>query len=151
MYGTKQRDLAGQRALVTGATSGIGRAIAMRLALDGAEVVVQGRDVERGAKTVDEIVAAGGHARFVPANLSDPADIKRLVDYAGSLDILVNNAGVSVFGATAELGADGFDQLFAANVRAPFLLVGAIAPAMAARGAGSIVNVGSMAGAIGLN
>jgi NAD(P)-dependent dehydrogenase (short-subunit alcohol dehydrogenase family) len=151
MYATKQRDLQGQRALVTGATSGVGRAIAMRLALDGAEVVVHGRDAERGAKVVDEITAAGGQARFVAADLNDPADIRRLVDYAGSLDILINNAGFSVFGPTADLDADGFDSLFAANVRAPYLLVGAIAPQMAARGAGSIVNIGSMVGSIGLS
>src|SRR5271169_3159539 len=90
-----------QKALVTGATSGLGRAIAFQLARDGAEVIVHGRDAARGAETVNAITAAGGRARFVAADLSDPADLRRLVEDIGDIDILVNNAGFSVFGATA--------------------------------------------------
>jgi NAD(P)-dependent dehydrogenase (short-subunit alcohol dehydrogenase family) len=143
-------DLRGQRALVTGATSGLGRAIALQLARDGADVIVHGRDRERGAATVRAITAAGGQASFVGGDLSNPAEISRLVSDVGVLDILVNNAGFSVFGETAELKAEQLDALFASNVRAPFLLVGAVAPAMAARGAGSIINISSMAARIGL-
>jgi NAD(P)-dependent dehydrogenase (short-subunit alcohol dehydrogenase family) len=143
-------DLRGQRALVTGATSGLGRAIALQLARDGADVIVHGRDRGRGVETVGAITAAGGQASFVGGDLSDPAEISRLVSDAGALDILVNNAGFAVFSETAELKAEQLDALFASNVRAPFLLVGAIAPAMAARGAGSIINISSMAAQIGL-
>jgi NAD(P)-dependent dehydrogenase (short-subunit alcohol dehydrogenase family) len=143
-------DLRGQRALVTGATSGLGRAIALQLAQDGADVIVHGRDRERGAATVRAITTAGGRASFVGGDLSDPAEIARLVIDAGALDILVNNAGFAVFSETAELKAEQLDALFASNVRAPFLLVGAVAPAMAARGTGSIINISSMVARIGL-
>jgi NAD(P)-dependent dehydrogenase (short-subunit alcohol dehydrogenase family) len=152
MHRAPQRhDLQNQLALVTGATSGLGRAIAVQLAADGAEVVVHGRDAGRGAETVAAIAGAGGRAQFVAADLNDPDDILRLSKAAGAIDILVNNAGFSVFGATADIEAERFDALFASNVRAPFLLVAAIGPEMAARGAGSIVNVSSMAGRIGLS
>ena len=144
-------DLNGQLALVTGATSGLGRAIALRLAADGADVIVHGRDAERGAETVALITDAGGRARFIAADLSDSADITRLAGDAGDIGVLVNNAGFSLFGPTADIAAERFDALFASNVRAPFLLVAAVGPAMARRGAGSIVNVSSMAGRIGLN
>jgi NAD(P)-dependent dehydrogenase (short-subunit alcohol dehydrogenase family) len=98
---TVQANLEGQRALVTGATSGIGRAIALQLARDGAEVVVHGRDVARGAETVREITAAGGKASFVAADL-DAADVQRLASKVGDIDILINNAGIALFAPTAE-------------------------------------------------
>ena len=144
------RHLEGQRALVTGATSGIGRAVALQLARDGAEVLVHGRDAARGAETVDEIGASGGKARFVAADLGEVADVQRLASDVGDVDILVNNAGIAVFGPTAELDVAAFDRMFATNVRAAFLLVAAIAPGMAARGHGSIVSVSSMSGGVGL-
>ena len=146
----KQEELEGQRALVTGATSGIGRAVALELARDGAEVVVHGRNAERGAQTVDDITAAGGHASFVAADLTDAADLQWLASEAGDIDILINNAGISAFGPTAEFDPAVFDKMFANNVRAPFFLVAALAPGMAARGHGSIVSLSSMAGGIGL-
>ena len=137
-------------ALVTGATSGIGRAIALHLGRAGMEVVVHGRDAVRGADTVEAITKAGGMARFVAADLTDAADVQRLAEEVGDIDVLINNGGFSIFAPTADLAVDSFDSLFAANVRAPFLLVGAFAPGMAARGNGSIVNIGSMAGQLGL-
>lgn len=143
-------NLIGSRALVTGATSGIGRAVAERLARDGAEVLVHGRDAARGAEVIDAIQRDGGHARSISADLNEPVDLRRLADDAGDVDVLVNNAGMAWFGPTDELDLDTFDRLFAANVRAPYFLVAAIAPKMAARGAGSIVNVGSMAGEVGM-
>jgi NAD(P)-dependent dehydrogenase (short-subunit alcohol dehydrogenase family) len=151
MLSVEPHDLKGQLALVTGATSGLGRAIALRLAADGADVLVHGRDAERGAETVAMIAEAGGQARFIAADLSDSADITRLASDAGDIGVLVNNAGFSLFGPTADIAAERFDALFASNVRAPFLLVAAVGPAMARRGAGSIVNVSSMAGRIGLD
>src|SRR5216684_2153406 len=113
---SQPRNLQNQKALVTGATSGIGRAIALQLARDGAEVIVHGRDSARGARTVEEITAAGGRARFLAADLSKPAEIRRLAKEAGDVDVLVNNAGFSVFGPTAELDVERFDALFISNV-----------------------------------
>jgi NAD(P)-dependent dehydrogenase (short-subunit alcohol dehydrogenase family) len=140
----------GQRALVTGATSGIGRAVALQLARDGAEVLVHGRDAARGAETVREIEAAGGKASFLAADLADAADVRWLAGEVGDVDILINNAGISVFAPTAEFDLAAFDKMFASNVRAPFVLVAAIAPGMAERGHGSIVSLSSMAGGVGL-
>jgi NAD(P)-dependent dehydrogenase (short-subunit alcohol dehydrogenase family) len=137
-------------ALVTGATSGLGKAIALRLARDGMRVVVVGRDAARGAAVVEQIETAGGQATFIAADLSDPAEIERLAFEAGDIDVLVNNAGFSIWGPTEKTTVEDFDAMFASNVRAPYPLVGAFAPAMAAKGAGSIINISSMAGRIGL-
>src|SRR5213596_3445394 len=78
-----------RRLLVTGATSGIGHAVAVQLARDGAEVLVHGRDAERGAETVEEITAAGGKASFVAADLGDATDVQRLASEVGDVDILI--------------------------------------------------------------
>ena len=137
-------------ALVTGATSGIGREVARKLAADGFSVLVHGRHASRGAAVVREITEAGGRARFVSADLTDTDAIGRLAEQAGDVDVLVNNAGFSWFGPTAGLEPETFDKMFAANVRSAYYLVAAIAPRMAKRGSGSIINLGSMAGQIGL-
>jgi NAD(P)-dependent dehydrogenase (short-subunit alcohol dehydrogenase family) len=145
-----QKGLEGQRALVTGATSGIGRAVALQLAREGAKVVVGGRNPERGAETVEQIMAAGGEASFVAADLADAGDVRWLASEVGEIDILVNNAGIAAFGPTAEFDPAVFDKMFASNVRAPFFLVAALAPGMAERGYGSIISLSSMAGGVGL-
>ncbi len=146
----EQRDLEGLSALVTGATSGIGKAAAEELARRGAEVIVHGRDVARGAAVAETITNEGGKARFAAADLSDQAQLDDLVEQASAVDILVNNAGISWPGPTADLDVATFDRLFAANVRAPYFLVAALAPKMAARGSGSIINIGSQSGQIGM-
>jgi NAD(P)-dependent dehydrogenase (short-subunit alcohol dehydrogenase family) len=142
--------LEGLIALVTGATSGIGRAVAEEFGRQGADVIVHGRDAARGDAVVGAITAEGGKAHFVAADLTDPCELQHLVEQVGSADILVNNAGFVEYGSTAELSVASLDRLFAANVRAPYLLVAALAPKMAARGSGSIINLGSMAGQIGM-
>jgi NAD(P)-dependent dehydrogenase (short-subunit alcohol dehydrogenase family) len=146
----REQDLEGLTALVTGATSGIGKAVAEEFGRRGAEVIVHGRDAARGQAVVDGIMSEGGKARFVAADLSEPTELDDFVEQIGEVDVLVNNAGFSWFGPTAELDVATFDRLFAANVRAPFFLVAALAPKMAARGSGSIINLSSMAGQIGL-
>ena len=137
-------------ALVTGATSGIGRATAFQLARDGFFVLVHGRDDARGAEVVKLIQEDGGQARFVQADLTDPAAVDRLAMEAGDVDVLVNNAGRSWFGPSVDLDMDTFDKIFAGNVRAAYQLVAALAPGMAARGSGSIISVDSMSGRVGL-
>jgi NAD(P)-dependent dehydrogenase (short-subunit alcohol dehydrogenase family) len=137
-------------ALVTGATSGIGRAVALRLGEDGWNVIVHGRSAERGIVVVDQILAAGGMARFVSADLSDLKELRALAGSVGAVDVLVNNAGWAWFGPTHDLDAMDFDLMFNANVRSAYYLVAAIAPKMAARGSGSIISIGSMVGKVGL-
>jgi len=138
-------------ALVTGSTSGIGRAIAVALAADGLRVAVSGRDAARGEAVAEEI---GGV--FVAADLGESAAAARTLAarateaLGGRIDVLVNNAGVYPSGATAELSDADADALLAVNVRAPHALVAAIAPAMAARGDGVIVNVGSWISRVGM-
>jgi NAD(P)-dependent dehydrogenase (short-subunit alcohol dehydrogenase family) len=149
------QDLSGRTALVTGSTSGIGKATAVRLAELGAHVVVVGRSAERGAQVVADIRAAGGNADFVQAALNDAAsaqDVARRATAAagGHIDILVNNAGIGTFGPTQGFPEETFDDIFDTNLKAPFYLVGEVAPAMAERGKGAIVNVTTMAGERGI-
>src|SRR6266436_10117009 len=97
-------------ALVTGATSGLGKAIALRLARADLQVVVVGRDAARGAAVVAQIEAAGGQARFLSSDLSDPTDIKRLAEDVGDIDVLVNNAGRSVWAPPEDTSVADFDS-----------------------------------------
>jgi NAD(P)-dependent dehydrogenase (short-subunit alcohol dehydrogenase family) len=143
-------DLDQMRALVTGATSGIGRAVALKLADGGAEVIVVGRDAQRGAETVATIQAEGGRASFIAADLNDLESVQRLAAQAGDVDILINNAGIFPFAPTHEIDVDDYDATFDTNVRGPFFLTAALAPKMAARGGGSIVNVATMVAHFGL-
>jgi NAD(P)-dependent dehydrogenase (short-subunit alcohol dehydrogenase family) len=142
--------LAGRRALVTGATNGIGRATALKLGSLGAEVLVHGRDADRAGEVVAAIEGDGGTARFVAGDLRETEDVRRIAAEAEGADILVNNAGVSLFAPTAETDIDALGRMLQANVEAAFMLVGALAPAMAERGSGAIVGVSSMAAHVGL-
>jgi NAD(P)-dependent dehydrogenase (short-subunit alcohol dehydrogenase family) len=141
---------AGLTALVTGATSGIGRAIALELAREGTDVVVSGRDETRGAETVAAITAAGGRGRFVRADLGDLRSIELLADQAGEVDVLVNNTGLFAFGPTADQDVESFDPMFDVNVRSMFFLTARLAPRMALRGGGAIVNVTTMVAEVGM-
>jgi len=142
-------------ALVTGATSGIGRATAIALAASGIYVAVSGRDKARGDQTAGVIRASGGRAEFIQADLRDAASATQLAVAAeavlGHVDILVNNAGSGAFGPTTETTEAAFDELFALNVKVPYFLTAALAPGMAERGAGVIVNVSTMVAEFGLD
>jgi NAD(P)-dependent dehydrogenase (short-subunit alcohol dehydrogenase family) len=111
--------LEGSTALVTGATAGIGRAVAMHLARLGAEIVVHGRSAERGAEVVQEIQNVGGKARFIAADLGNADDVRRLAAEAGPVDILINNAGVYKFGATVDTDDAFFDEQVNINCAPP--------------------------------
>lgn len=148
--------LQGRTALVTGSTGGLGVAIAKALAAQGAVVIVSGRNKERGDAVVAEIRATGGRAEFVAADLGAGAgEVQRLAQQAteaagGQIDILVNNAGV--WGMPEPTGAvteQALLESYQTNVIAPFLLTGALVPAMVERGHGAVVNVGSITGLIG--
>jgi NAD(P)-dependent dehydrogenase (short-subunit alcohol dehydrogenase family) len=149
--------LQGRTALVTGSTDGIGAGIARALADEGAFVVVSGRNADRGEKVVAEIGERGGAAAFVRADLADGIVAARgLADASreaagGPIDILVNNAAMLIApGPTAEIDEDLIDGALAVNVKSVILLTGVIAPGMAARGDGAIVNVGSINGLVGM-
>jgi NAD(P)-dependent dehydrogenase (short-subunit alcohol dehydrogenase family) len=142
-------------ALITGATSGIGRAAANKLAQAGTHVVIVGRNVERGEKTIAEIRAAGGNADFIASDLHDAASARAVARKAvelgrGHVDILINNAGVFPFGPTHETSEQSFDDVYALNVKAPYFLVAELAPLMAERGKGAIVNVSTMVASYGM-
>ncbi len=139
--------LNGRTAIVTGAASGIGRATAIRLAAEGAKVVVADRDGDGAAATVAQIAAAGGAAVTGVADVTKSDDCRRLVETAtsafGSLDVVVNAAGIirraDVVGTTEE----EWDAVMAVNVRSIFLMGKHAVPVMAAGGGGAIVNIGS--------
>jgi NAD(P)-dependent dehydrogenase (short-subunit alcohol dehydrogenase family) len=148
--------LQAKTALVTGSTSNIGRAIAVAFGAEGAHVIVSGRSVERGKEVTAEIRAAGGRADFVVADLDGSIAASRALAAAatelagGRLDILVNNAGIYPGATTLTVDEDMFDSVYAVNVKAPYFLTAAIAPAMAERGAGAIINLGSWIARLGI-
>jgi NAD(P)-dependent dehydrogenase (short-subunit alcohol dehydrogenase family) len=146
--------LQGKTALITGATSGIGRATAEAFAREGARVIVSGRDEQRGDDVVQTIVAAGGSATFIAADLSSLDGVRRLAEAAsrafGDIDVLVNNAGIYTFQPTEATDEHTFDGLFDTNVKAPYFLTGALAPRMAERGRGRIINVTTVAAYTGI-
>ena len=136
-------------ALITGGTSGIGRAVANKLAQLGIHVLVVGRNEERGEKTIAEIRAAGGQANFISSDLRDASSARQVARRAvelgnGHVDILINNAGVYPFGSTHETSEELFDKVYSLNVKVPYFLVAELAPLMAKRGRGAIVNLSTM-------
>lgn len=134
--------LAGQRALVTGGTSGIGLESARLLVRHGAEVIITGRSRERGAAAVAEL---GGAVRFVAADLADLDSVSSLVRECGDgVDIVVNNAASFPGALTVEQDVASFSLTFDTNVRGAYFLVAGLVPGMLSRGRGSIVNVTSM-------
>jgi NAD(P)-dependent dehydrogenase (short-subunit alcohol dehydrogenase family) len=136
-------------ALITGGTSGIGFATARKLAQLGIYSLVVGRNAERGKKAVEEIRAAGGKADFISSDLRDAASAREVAMKAielgnGHLDILINNAGIFPFGPAHEMTEEQFDRVYSTNVKVPYFLVAELAPLMAKRGKGAIVNISTM-------
>ncbi|WP_416961923.1 SDR family NAD(P)-dependent oxidoreductase [Streptomyces sp. Agncl-13] len=148
--------LEGKTALVTGATSNIGRAVAEAFAAEGAHVAVSGRSAERGKEVVDGIRARGGRAEFVRADLDGTAAASQALAreatrvLGGRVDVLVNNAGIYPGDRTTATDEKTFDQVYAVNVKAPFFLTAAVAPAMVEAGGGTIINLGSWIARLGI-
>lgn len=146
-------ELQGKNALVTGGTSGIGRGAAGALAGFGARVVISGRDEARGSHVVQEIRAAGGQADFLASDLRDESSARSLArrtrELVGHVDVLVNNAGIYPFGPTEQTSEQEFDAVFALNVKAPYFLIAELAPDMAKRGYGAIINLTTMVAEFG--
>ena len=147
--------LAGQVAVVTGSTQGIGSGIALSLAEHGAQVVVHGRDTQRtsGEKTVQAIEAAGSQALLVTGDLQDESHCRSIVDIAlarfGRVDVLVNNAAVVHRSNIEDTSTELWDEVFAVNIRAPFLICQEAVRHMKERKSGCIVNIGSRNGYCG--
>ncbi|HSE43309.1 MAG TPA: SDR family oxidoreductase [Acidobacteriota bacterium] len=140
--------------LITGGTSGIGRATANKLAQLGVHVMVTGRNQERGEQTVKEIRAAGGRADFISVNLRNESSAREAARTAielghGHVDILINNAGIFPFGKTDQATEELFDSVYSLNVKVPYFLVAELAPLMAKRGKGAIVNVSTISADFG--
>ncbi len=146
-------EIAGRVALVTGAGAGIGRATALRLALEGAAVGLADFDDGTGRETVGEIEAASGRAGFVHADVAREADVRAMIDFTvttfGGLDILVNNAGIVADPAFPDSEPEGWMRVMDVNLRGPVLGTYYAIRAMRERGGGAIVNIASLAG-IGL-
>jgi NAD(P)-dependent dehydrogenase (short-subunit alcohol dehydrogenase family) len=148
------KSLENKTAIVTGAGSGIGRAIAILYAAEGARIVVSDINEKGGEETIEQIKSAGGEAIFVKADTSNPDDSKKLVDEAvkayGALHIAVNNAGIG--GPISPVGdypVDGWDKVIAINLSGVFYGMRYQIPAMIAAGGGSIVNMASILGKVG--
>jgi NADP-dependent 3-hydroxy acid dehydrogenase YdfG len=132
-------------ALVTGASRGIGRAIARRLARDGHEVVLVARDSSALASACAEIIDAGGRARSIVIDLADPAAIAAALDGV-DVDVLVNNAGIGIMRPLVEMTPDEWTRMIDVNVNALYHVTRALLPGMLARGRGHVCTIGSIAG-----
>ena len=144
--------LAGKTALVTGAGSGIGAAIAHVLAGAGAIIVVTDRDRESGDRTTRAINASGGRAEFVPLDVTDESacDAVAQSSLGRDVSILVNNAGIGHVGTILQTNGQDLDRLWAVNVRGVFNMCRAFLPALLAHKRGSIVNIASVGGIVGI-
>jgi NAD(P)-dependent dehydrogenase (short-subunit alcohol dehydrogenase family) len=144
--------LAHQVALVTGASRGIGRGVALALARAGADVALAARTVPDLDTVASQIQALGRQALVVPADVRDDRSVHVMVETTleryGRLDVLVNNAGLGHFGPVDELTLEQFDEMLGVNLRGPFLCTRAVVPAMKRQGSGAILNIASVAGLV---
>ena len=136
-------------ALVTGASGGIGRAIALALAKAGCQVVLTARSVDQLLAVQEEIRAAKGTAVAMPADLTRDEDLERLAQSCGPVDFLINNAGWGKRAPVVRAKIDDWDQTFRLNLRAPMILAQKFLPAMMEKGEGAVINIGSVSGKSG--
>lgn len=147
-------DLTGKNALVTGAASGIGEAVARMLAHAGARVFVADIDLENGIAVADDLVENGFSAEFIELDVAESSSClsahRAVRDSDGKLDILVNNAGVGHVGTITETTVADLDRLWAVNVRGMFELTRAFIPGMIERGSGVVINMASIGGIVAI-
>ena len=148
---SKLFDLSGQTAVVTGASRGIGRAIAVRMAEHGAKVVVSSRKLDACEEVVAEIRKAGGEASATACNIGRKGDCQALIDFAkatyGGVDILVCNAAINpYYGPAAGITDEAFDKIMASNIKSNVWLSNMAIPGMADKGGGAIIIVSSIGG-----
>ncbi|MBC6607556.1 glucose 1-dehydrogenase [Hymenobacter sp. BT188] len=143
-------DLTGKHAVVTGGGSGIGQAISLLFARQGAEVHILDRDEAAGQQTTQQIQASGGQAHAYGANVSQQAQIVDIFQRIGRVDILVNNAGIAHVGNVGNTSETDFDRVYQVNVKGAYNCLFAAVPLMKAQGGGVIVNMASIAAHVGL-
>ena len=143
-------DLSGKTTLVTGAGSGIGRAIAAVFAETGAMVWVADVCPEGGQETVSQITTAGGSASFIEVDVADPAACESVAERVGALDSLVNNAGIGLVGTILETSVEDMQRMYDVNVLGVFNMSKAFLPGMIERGVGVITNMASIGGVVGV-
>lgn len=144
-------ELRDKNAIITGASSGIGRATAVEMARRGAHVVLAARRADRLEEVASECRALGVRALTVPTDVTKAGDCRRLIDTAGDVDVLVNNAGFAVFSPVAEANPDEVREMIETNYLGAFHCTQAVLPRMLARRSGTIVNVSSITGLMGFS
>ena len=143
--------LTNKKAFITGAGSGIGQAIALQFAAEGAEVFVLDLNEEGGSETVAAIHEAGGQGSFHSLDVSDPEAAKALFEELGPADILVNNAGISSIGNVENTSPEEMDRIYAVNVKGVYNCLHAAVPGMKTQGGGAILNMASIVSKIGFS
>ena len=140
-------DLKSKRALITGASKGMGAAIAERLAWEGIKIFLTARDEKLLGKLVSDLTAGGADVGFAPADLMHDSQLEKMfargIEFLGGIDILVNNAGIGIKGNVASMDVADWDRMFAINLRAAFLLSRLAAGEMMRQKSGCIINIGS--------
>jgi NAD(P)-dependent dehydrogenase (short-subunit alcohol dehydrogenase family) len=143
--------LDGRRALVTGGSKGLGRAIAIALAQAGADVVIVSRDPDACRRVADEIASATGRSAAAYAcDVTDPDQVSVLRESAAPVDVLVNSAGINIRGPIGELTIDDWNKVIDVNLKSPFLMNRAFGPAMVERGWGRLIHLGSLLSHVGI-
>jgi len=147
-------DLSNKVAIITGGTLGIGEAIATEFAKEGAELIILGRNVDRGQAVSSNLSnSCGVSCEFYQTDFNDSKSIietiNKITEKYPRIDILVNNAGIATGGTVESLSEEQWDEIFRVNVKAPYLMCKYIVPIMRKNGSGSIINIGSSAGLVG--
>jgi NAD(P)-dependent dehydrogenase (short-subunit alcohol dehydrogenase family) len=140
--------------LITGSGSGIGKSTALLFAKEGAQVIVNDVNAEKGIETVEEIIGAGGDSLFIQADVTDPGSVKSMIDQTlekyGRIDVLFNNAGISGVGALHEIEPDAWDRVMNVNIRGVYLPSKYVLPHMMEQKHGNIINMSSCIAEMGL-
>lgn len=144
------QDLKGKKALVTGGSRGLGKAIAIALAKEGVDVAITGRNKKTLEETVVELAAFGVNATYSIFNVADKVEVKmqiqRLIETFGAFDILINNAGIAAFGGFLEMEENDWEDIVKTNLFGPYYVSKSVVPSMIELGSGDIINVSSTAG-----